>query len=865
MTPSPSRKTGCAAPAALAYATAFALALAAIGSPALAARKQNPDLLERLRSYRFGSDPTLPDATDAWVHSSLQQASARREVARRLAGLLRPDLPFDVRQLVCRELVLVATPSEIPALLPLLHDPRLAPYALLVLERIPGPAVDRALLEETPRLHGEGLIGVLDAFAARRTRAAIPQAAKLLASPEPGVADAAATALAWIGGPEAARILRTAVLRNAGGLRSTAAHALLALADRERLAGHIHEALACYRTLEHVGLDEALSAAALRGTALAMGASGVPELLKVLAKGSLRMQDVAAGTLREMPGSAATHAICSGLDNLPPQARTLVIEALADRRDPSARAAVARQISSRDPGVRNAALRALGSLGNVADVPALIRAAAHGTAADRQAASSSLVELRAPGVDARLIEAAKNSSGQVRLAVIHALADRSVAASVPILLSIAAGPDNQAGAAAARALRDLASPAQLAPLVRLMMRAAPDRAELLADTVSDIARRCPDPNAPVALLERTLSAAKEPARRSLILETLAQLQGERPLADLRAALHDPAADVRATALRLLAEWQTSEPAADLLAIARSSSDAAERAIALRGFIRLVAQDPSLPPAAALDRYREALALAGTADERRQVLSGIAKVRSRDALDLAASFLQNAEVRPEAEAAVVQVAACTAGAWPEDTRRLLAEIAGSSASEDVRRRAAQLLQTMDRFGDFDMAWEVSPPYFRAGADYAHLFDIPFAPELPGARDQVPWQLMPVGMNPEQPWLLDLLALWGGEQRAAYLRSRVWCDASRDLLLSVGSDDGVKAWWNGDVVVAQNVARAVAPDQNRATVHARAGWNTLMLKITQNVMGWGACVRFLNPDGSPAAGLRFSVPSAAAAGR
>ena len=121
-------------------------------------------------------------------------------------------------------------------------------------------------------------------------------------------------------------------------------------------------------------------------------------------------------------------------------------------------------------------------------------------------------------------------------------------------------------------------------------------------------------------------------------------------------------------------------------------------------------------------------------------------------------------------------------------------------------------------------------------------------------------MPVVTNPEQPWLLDLLALLGGEQRVAYLRTAVHSDTARDLTLELGSDDGVKAWLNGTVIVADNAQRGVSPGQEKVDVHLNAGWNVLLLKITQNVLGWGACARFTGPRGGAVTGLKYSVVSA-----
>ena len=117
-------------------------------------------------------------------------------------------------------------------------------------------------------------------------------------------------------------------------------------------------------------------------------------------------------------------------------------------------------------------------------------------------------------------------------------------------------------------------------------------------------------------------------------------------------------------------------------------------------------------------------------------------------------------------------------------------------------------------------------------------------------------MPAGTNPEQPWMLDLLAALGGEQKVAYLRTAVWSDSDRDMLLELGSDDGLKVWWNGQVVLAHNTARAAAPGQEKIKIGVKKGWNRLMLKVTQNIMGWGACARIANPDGSRPERIRCS---------
>jgi len=109
-------------------------------------------------------------------------------------------------------------------------------------------------------------------------------------------------------------------------------------------------------------------------------------------------------------------------------------------------------------------------------------------------------------------------------------------------------------------------------------------------------------------------------------------------------------------------------------------------------------------------------------------------------------------------------------------------------------------------------------------------------------------------------LDLLAVHGGEQKVAYIRTAVWCPANQELMAEIGTDDGLKVWWNGSLVHGNNIQRAVAPGQEKVRLVARTGWNLLMIKVTQNVMGWGACARLTKLDGSPAEGLRYMLPSA-----
>ncbi len=64
---------------------------------------------------------------------------------------------------------------------------------------------------------------------------------------------------------------------------------------------------------------------------------------------------------------------------------------------------------------------------------------------------------------------------------------------------------------------------------------------------------------------------------------------------------------------------------------------------------------------------------------------------------------------------------------------------------------------------------------------------------------------------------------------YVAKEVWSATAREVEVSLGSDDGFALFVNGVQAAAREVARGVAPEQDRATVSLRAGRNVLCLKV------------------------------------
>jgi hypothetical protein len=152
------------------------------------------------------------------------------------------------------------------------------------------------------------------------------------------------------------------------------------------------------------------------------------------------------------------------------------------------------------------------------------------------------------------------------------------------------------------------------------------------------------------------------------------------------------------------------------------------------------------------------------------------------------------------------------------------------------------------------WELAGPYTEEGKGVQELFDIPFAPETKGWDS---WRSLPPGEDKYSHWTVRFDQILGGQNRVAYVRTKIWSESDREAVLELGSDDGAKVWLNGGIVHSKNVHRAFQDAEDLADVHLKEGWNTLMIKVTQGSGEWLAAAVLVDTGGKPIPGLKYKT--------
>jgi len=583
-------------------------------------------------------------------------------------------------------------------------------------------------------------------------------------------------------------------------------------------------------------------------------AEAIQIVLDILKGQDEEMKAVAIAMVKEMPGKEVTEALAKELPNLSPTGQVQLLSALGDRGDATALPAVVAAVKSSDESVRIAALKAIGQLGDASVVMLLAEKAATSTGEEQKAARESLYRLRGAEVDKAILAGVSKADAKAKVELVSAIGQRNIREGIDVLMQTAKDPDRRVRTESFQVLKGLCGPEHLPALVELLITAksSSDRTEA-EKTVVAVAHKMGQKRGQAKTVLDALPRVTENAVRASLLSVLGRIGDESALDVLRKELSSENAELRTAAIRALSNWPSPEPLMDLLKIARSSDNQLHRILALRGFVQLLGLPSDRPAEKTIALYREALALAPNAFEKKRVLAGLAGTASLGALQMAQEFLDDSALRMEAEVAVVRIAGSIYGSYPQQVKEVLAALVGSARSDSIRQQGRQILEQIKRLEDFVTAWQVAGPYSQAGADGTKLFDVAFEPEKDPKSCH--WRVVPVGTNPARPWLVELDKFIGGDNRVAYLRSEIWSEKAQEAVLEIGSDDGIKVWLNGQLVHANNATRPVSPGQDKVKVSLRQGWNKLVVKLTQSGGEWALCVRLRKADGSKIEGLRF----------
>ena len=612
--------------------------------------------------------------------AALLLASAAFAQEDKLLAVLKSDAPQKEKMDACRELARVATKQAVPTLAGLLSDEKLSHMARYALEPIADPSVEAALRDALGKLKGRLLTGVIGSLGVRKDKQAIEPIAKFLTDADPMVAQAAARALGSIGGAPAVNALEGVLATATPANQLAVCEGLFRCA--EALPGA--DATAIYDKVRTVpNAAHQVRVAALRGAILSRGAAGVPMLVEAIRTESYVPMADAMRITMDMPGAEVTKAMAGELAQANPDKQQLLAQTLGYRGDATAAPALVPLAQTGSAPVRLAALRSLVQLGNPVAVPVLVAAVSDANKDIATAAQNGLAGFASKDADDAIVKLLDQPAPQARVAAMDIVGQRRVTAAAPALLKATEDADATVANASFKALGELAGVAEIPAVVNALLKTKSTGAA--ENALSAICGRQPDPTVCADKLLPGLAQAQGESKLAL-LRVLRSAGGPQALAAVRTATTDANAALKETAVRTLCYWPTPDALPDVMQLAKNTTDAKCKILALRGQLRLIPQQ-KVSDAQKLAALKDAMAMIERNEEKRLALAALGEIPTAESLALVVPYLTTPGLKEEANVAAVAIAEKIVDKNPAEVAAAMKQV--QTNNKKLAQRAKQL--------------------------------------------------------------------------------------------------------------------------------------------------------------------------------
>ena len=597
-----------------------------------------------------------------YVYARKDDPSARAECEGKLLAFLSAQATPVAKMAACRMLRIIGSERSVPVLEPLLLDADAADMALYALAKIPSPAVDRALLQTLPKAEGATKTAIIAALGDRKSKEAIPALVPLLKR-DGSDAASAALALGEIGGSASADALSAFLPGAPPGVKPKAASALMKCAEAFLYAKNARAALRIYDSiLNDRSIPAAIREGAMIGRISSSGSAAASVLMDQLKGPDTDMQEAAIAKISEVIKPDAIDPVCGLLPSLSPIAQVQVLAVLSGYPKERVLATIVKAAGNEALPVRVAAIKALETVGDASVVPLLAGTAARTRGAEQIAARGALGLLKGKPVDEAVLALyAQKPPEEIQGELLLAIAERRMYAAKNMVAAAAQSPVPRIRTQALRALRSIGTPSDISGILDLLVKSADDAERIEVETtIAALAQKIANPENRSAAVKTMLGVEKDPVARARLLRVLHRIGDDSSLPLLRAALGETNPDIVDAAARALSAWPTTSARDDVIDLARKSASETHRLLALQGFLRMINLDRHRRPDAAVADLRQAYFMASRTEEKRLILSALARFACPEALDLAGWYLGDNAVKAEAQAAIDKLKARLTG-------------------------------------------------------------------------------------------------------------------------------------------------------------------------------------------------------------
>ncbi|MDR1959251.1 MAG: DUF1080 domain-containing protein [Planctomycetaceae bacterium] len=518
-----------------------------------------------------------------------------------------------------RSLTQFGTEAAVPELAKLLEVTPLNTAVRTALINMPNGTGIAALRESLDTLRGENLVGVMESLGSARDEKSVEKLLKLVDHNEKAVADSAMRALGKIAVSEAVSAVQNGMDSGDMEKKHAAAQAALYMAERFAATGQKDAAATIYIALSgNDSFPAPLRGNALRSKILLDEEKYESVFIEIL--GNDDWWKVTLDLANQLKSPKTGKLILARFGTLSHEKKAVLLEVLGARKDAAVVPELIAFAQENEPLTKTAAVKALGRIGDLRAVDAILNAVSSPDPALADAGKTSLSQLQGPEFNAVIIKILHSPEKPLRLAALHVIGERHIADGAANVRQLFGDNDAEIRTAAYEAFAQsvMANGTDLEKLLRYYQDAAKQNLSeaeqlTLRETVKTVCRKMSAPEEGVAVIE-TLRSTGDVPTQLFCLDLLFSLGGEKAGQSVaRAALSTEDAVVdRAT--EILGNWTTADIAPALIDLAAKHPKEKYRIRTLRGYIRIIRQI-GLPPEQKAEMIQKAEVLARREEDK----------------------------------------------------------------------------------------------------------------------------------------------------------------------------------------------------------------------------------------------------------
>lgn len=668
--------------------------------------KQIGEWMEAAAKWDWGQSRDAVEKVEKAVEKLTRDgadAHDRAKLESLLADLAKDDdATFAARQFACHQLAIIGTEESVDELRAALKEAKVADSARYALEAIPSDEALEALRDGLGWHEGDVQAGIIGSLGRRRDAEAVRDLTKLVDSKAfTGNSGAAVRALGEIATDDAVDELVDFVDEAENpSARSALLAALVNAADHQLKAGHREKAAQVYATL--LDLEEPstfIRTAALKGKLATMEKGQLGLLSLLVGSPDAQQRSAAHAFLREYATEPLLIEVAAKSDVMPVETRVIVLNVLAGKNIKGAADVARRWLDDESDEIRVASLQALAMVGSEADVSELLTKLSDGDRDVRDAAFRALTSL---GNDA-VTQMLRKTLGQEEYANVHrqllailvARDDQKLCDILPGMIENGT-TDERLRNDAIEALGEVGGMKELQFLLKRLVATESDRGEQ-SHVEQAIRRLLPGLHKQQGLGELLVTTLKgAEGRAKAVLLDLMPLAGDK--AALEAVTQELALDDagrRREAVRILSRWPNDLAVNALINIIRDDQDLGNHVVAMRGYMRLASVRSLRSAAETMKMYKTASQLVRRDQEKHLIVAGLREEDNLEALKMLENYWDEGSTRFPAGYAIIEVAKKVDWKHKDETVRILRRVADESNNDHQTRLARQLADRLEQ--------------------------------------------------------------------------------------------------------------------------------------------------------------------------